>query len=391
MVKKFSVKGRKLFTSKQNTILSAASVITVMIVFSQIFGLIRQWIILKFLGQEGFSLYMAAFRLPDLVFEVFAFGAFSSAFVPVFSKYLRKNKRQAWDIAARVVNIGLLIFFVISMVFALFSYQFYSLVAFGFTDAQTLVVSKVAKYIFFAQGLFVVSYVITGVLESSKRFSVPALAPVFYNIGIIVGTVLFTKELGIFAPALGVILGAVGHLGIQLPVAYKLGFRFLPEIKPNKGVKEIGKLAAPRFLDLASLQVQKSAELFFSSIMSTASYAYLSLGTSLQAIPIMLFGVSLAKAALVTLSHEKDKKRFRNIFLSTLNQMMFVILPVSAFTPRRAWGDLATAGWRSRMMKRSPPRSGCSVIMVGSTVMNINSKDIIPGWIRFRRLCLRRN
>lgn len=331
MVKKFSVKGRKIFTSKQNTILSAASVITVMIVFSQIFGLMRQWIILKFLGKDSFSLYMAAFRLPDLVFEVFAFGAFSSAFIPVFSKYLRKNKKQAWEVAARAVNIGLLIFFAISLVFALFSYQFYSLVAFGFTDAQTLLVSKVAKYIFFAQGLFVVSYVITGVLESSRRFLVPALAPVFYNIGIIIGTILFTKDLGIFAPALGVILGAMGHLGVQLPVAYKLGFRFLPKLKPNKGVKEIGKLAAPRFLDLASLQVQKSAELFFSSIMSTASYAYLSLGLSLQAIPIMLFGVSLAKAALVTLSHEKDIARFRAIFLTTLNQMMFVVLPISAF------------------------------------------------------------
>jgi putative peptidoglycan lipid II flippase len=331
MVKKFSVQGRKFFTSKQNTILSAASVITVMIVFSQIFGLMRQWIILKFLGKDNFSLYMAAFRLPDLVFEVFAFGAFSSAFIPIFSKYLKKNKKQAWEIAARAVNIGLLIFFVISLIFALFSYQFYSLVAFGFTDAQNLLVSKVAKYIFFAQGLFVVSYVITGVLESSRRFLVPALAPVFYNLGIIVGTILFTKELGIFAPALGVIIGAMGHLGIQLPVAYNLGFRFLPKIRPNKGVKEIGKLAAPRFLDLAFLQIQKSAELFFSSIMSTASYAYLSLGVSLQAIPIMLFGVSLAKAALVTLSHEKDNTRFKNIFLTTLNQMMFIVLPISAF------------------------------------------------------------
>jgi putative peptidoglycan lipid II flippase len=74
-------------------------------------------VILRFLGEENFSLYLAAFRLPDLVFEVFAFGAFSSAFIPVFSKYLKKDKKMAWEIAARIINIGLLIFLIISLFF----------------------------------------------------------------------------------------------------------------------------------------------------------------------------------------------------------------------------------------------------------------------------------
>lgn len=331
MLNRLSLKGSKFLSSKQNSILSAASVITVMIVLAQIFGLFRQWIILRFLGKETFSLYLAAFRLPDLVFEVFAFGAFSSAFIPVFSKYLRKNKKLAWETAARSANIGLLIFLGFSIIFSIFSYQFYSLIAYGFDESQTILVSKVARLIFLAQGFFIVSYIITGVLESSRRFLVPALAPVFYNIGIIVGTVIFSKSMGIYAPAIGVIIGALAHLGVQLPVAYKLGFRFSSEIKPNDGVKEIGKLAAPRLIDLASLQVQKSAELFFASIMSTASYAYLNLASSLQAIPIMLFGVSLAKAALVSLSHQDELAKFRRTFLNTLNQMMFLIIPIASF------------------------------------------------------------
>lgn len=302
-----------------------------MIVFSQIFGLIRQWTILRFLGKETFSLYIAAFRLPDLVFEVFAFGAFSSAFIPVFSKYLRKDQKMAWDTAARVINIGLIIFLVFALIFGIFSYQFYSVVAFGFSETQTVLVSKVARVIFLAQGLFVVSYIVTGVLESSRRFLVPALAPIFYNVGIILGTIIFSKSLGIYAPALGVVAGALMHLGIQLPVAYRLGFRFSKNIFPNEGVKEIGRLALPRFIDLASLQVQKSAELFFSSIISTATYAYLSLASSLQAVPIMLFGISLSKAALVTLSHQEDMREFRKTFISTLNQMMFMVIPLSVF------------------------------------------------------------
>lgn len=327
----FFSKGKKLLSSQQNSILSAASVITIMIVLSQIFGLVRQWIILKYLGRDNFSLFMAAFRLPDLVFEVFAFGAFSSAFIPVFSKYLKKDEKEAWSIAGRVINIGLIIFLVFAMIFGIFSYQFYSVVAFGFDESQTLLVSQVARIIFFAEGLFVISYVITGVLESSRRFLVPALAPVFYNVGIIAGTVIFWQPLGIYAPAAGVVLGALIHLLIQLPVAYNLGFRFTSRFAPNEGVKEVGRLAAPRLIDLGSLQVQKSAELFFSSIISVPAYAFLSLANSLQGIPTMLFGVSLSKAALVSLSHQEDLKEFRRIFLSTLNQMMFFVIPISVF------------------------------------------------------------
>lgn len=324
-------RGTKIISSKQNTILSAAGVITVMIILSQIFGLIRQWVILKFLGSDVFSLYLAAFRLPDLVFETFAFGAFSSAFIPVFSKYLKKNRREAWNTASRVINIGLLIFLGLAIVFGIFSRQFYSVVAYGFEPSEIDLVSKVARIIFFAEGLFIVSYVVTGVLESSRRFLVPALAPVLYNIGIIIGTILFSSSLGIYAPAIGVIIGALLHLGIQLPVAYKLGFKFSASFKVDRGVREVGRLAAPRFIDLAALQIQKSAELFFSSVMSVASYGFLNLGYSLQAIPSTLFGVSLAKAALVSLSYQEDLAEFRKIFLTTLNQMMFLIIPISAF------------------------------------------------------------
>ncbi len=302
-----------------------------MIIFSQFFGLIRQWVVLRFLGKEAFSLFIAAFRLPDLVFEIFAFGAFSAAFIPVFSRYLKNDEKEAWDVASRVINIGLIIFGFFAIVFGVFSYQFYSVVAFGFSEEQTRLVSEVARIIFFAQGFFIVSYVITGVLESSKRFLVPALAPVLYNIGIILGTILFSHSFGIFAPAIGVVIGALMHLSIQIPLAYRLGFRFTSHIIPNEGVKEVGRLALPRFVDLASIQVQKSAELFFSSVISLASYAYLNLANSLQSIPTMLFGVSLAKAALVALSHQEEKSEFRKTFLTTLNQMAFLVIPIATF------------------------------------------------------------
>lgn len=329
MVNKLVSRGKNILLSPQSSILSAALVIMFMIVIAQIFGVMRQWVVLRFLGREGYSLYLASFRLPDLVFEVFSFGAFSSAFIPVFTKHLKTDQKFAWDIAARVINIALAIFIVFAVLFGIFSHQFYSLVTPGFSDEQVETVARLARILFAAQGLFIVSYVITGVLESLRRFFIPALAPIFYNIGIILGTVFLAERFGLFAPTLGAVLGACAHLMVQLPLAYKLGFRFSRHFKPNEGVKEIGKLAAPRLVELSVLQILKTAELFFSSLISIASYAYLNLANSLQGVPTMLFGVSLAKAALVSLAHHEDEEKFRNTFLSTLYQIMFFIVPVA--------------------------------------------------------------
>ncbi len=325
-----------------------------MIILSQVFGVVRQWVILRFLGKETFSLFLAAFRLPDLVFEVFAFGVFSAAFIPVFTKHLKNSEKDAWEVAGRAINIGLIIFGIFGLVFSLFSYQFYSVVALGFSPEETLQVARVARMLFLAQGFFIVSYIITGVLESLRRFLIPALAPIFYNLGIITGTILLYKEFGIFAPAIGAVMGAMMHLGIQLPFAYKLGFRFTRHIRPNSGVREIGKLAAPRFVELTFLQVLKSGELFFSSIISTVSYAYLTLANSLQSMPMVLFAVSLSKVAMVSLTRADNDQRFRRIFLSTLNQIMFFILPISTLlivlrvpVVRLVYGTSQSLDWHS--------------------------------------------
>lgn len=329
MIRKLFSRGQALISAPQSSILSAAMVIMLMIVMAQILGVVRQRVLLHFFAPSDYALFLAAFRLPDLVFEVFAFGAFSSAFVPVFTKALKKGDSLAWDTAGRVINIGLLIFGVFAIIFGLLAPQFYSLVAPGFDSEQTARVVQLARILFAAQGFFIVSYVITGVLESLRRFLIPALAPLFYNLGIILGTLVFAPYLGLMAPAVGVVLGALGHLLIQLPLAHKLGFRFSSHITPNPEVKKIGRLAAPRFVELSFLQILKTSELFFASLLSAASYTYLNLANSLQAVPVGLFGVSLSKAAMITLSNQDDDRDFKKTFLSTLYQMMFFIIPVA--------------------------------------------------------------
>jgi putative peptidoglycan lipid II flippase len=191
---------------------------------------------------------------------------------------------------------------------------------------------ELARILFAAQGFFVISYVLTGVLESLRRFLIPALAPLFYNLGIILGTVILAPSLGLTAPVLGVVFGASFHFLIQLPLAMKLGFRFIPNIKFTPDVKKIGKLAAPRVLEIFFLQISKTAELFFSSLISTASYTFYTFGNTLQLVPVGLFGTSIAKAALPTLARQSESlKDFRKTLLSALYDMSFLIIPIATF------------------------------------------------------------
>ena len=327
---KFFQKGQKLLTSPQNSVMSAAAVIMLMIVVSRILGLVRQRILAHFFVPTDLSLFFAAFRLPDLVFEVLVFGTFSSAFIPVFTRAIKDDEKKAWDTASYVVNIGILVFVVFGLLLGFGAPQMYGVLTPGFTAEDQAKIVSLTRVLFAAQGFFVVSYVLTGVLESLRRFLIPALAPLFYNLGIIVGTVFLSKQFGLNGPVYGVVLGAFAHFAIQLPLAYKMGFRFKNKILFTPEVRRIGKLALPRVIEVSFLQVSKMVELFFSSLISKAAYTYFTFGNSLQLLPVGIFGTSIAKAALPSLAtYADDHENFKKVLFSALYDMAFFVIPIS--------------------------------------------------------------
>lgn len=322
---------KKIFTSQQKSVFSAASVIMLMVVLSRILGLVRQRILANYFAPSELSLFFAAFRLPDIIFEVLVFGTFASAFIPVFTKVLRQSESRAWSLAGRVVSIGLGFFSIIALLFSLFATGIYSVISPGFSEAEIVRIASIARILFAAQGIFIVSYVLTGVLESLRRFLVPALAPIFYNLGIIVGTVAFSDNFGLMGPAIGVVLGALGHFLIQYPLSRKLGFRFTLNFGADGDVKKIGKLALPRIIDLFFDQFGKTTELFLASLIGKASYTYFTFANSLQLLPVSIFGTSLAKAVLPALSrNDENIPEFRKILKTAIFQAMFLTLPISA-------------------------------------------------------------
>ena len=332
MFKKIYEKGKRIILEPQGSVLSAATLIMFMIVISRVLGLVRQRTLAHYFTPGDLSLFFAAFRLPDIIFEVLVFGTFSSAFIPVFSKALKKGNGKAWEVAGSVLNIGMILFVIFALLMGIFAKEIYGIFAPGYSLADREKIVEVARILFAAQGLFVMSYVLTGVLESLRHFLIPSLAPLLYNLGIIIGTILFSKNMNLMGPTIGVIIGASSHFLIQLPMAMKLGFRFKPKIRVDEDVKTIGKLALPRLLEVGFLEISKVVELFFSSLLSIASYAYFTFGNTLQLLPVGLFGTSIAKAALPTLSRDADNREmFNKTLLSSLNQLIFLALPVSVF------------------------------------------------------------
>ncbi len=324
--------------SQQTSVLSAATLIMIMIIASRLLGLVRQRVLANFFGPADLSLFFAAFRLPDLIFEVLVYGTFASAFIPVFTKALKENppagragKENVWEIASSITNIGVIVFSVLALIVILFADHLYGILIPGFNIGHRDQVVALSKILFAAQGFFVVSYILTAVLESSRRFLMPAVAPLFYNLGIILGTVFFSPKLGLMGPVIGVVIGAFSHAAVQLPLAIKLGFRFSFKIRISQDVRKIGRLSLPRVIEVIFLQIAKSVELLLASLISTAAYTYFTFGNSLQLLPVGLFGTSIAKAALPTLSRLSDnQEEFRKTLFNALYQVSFVVLPAAS-------------------------------------------------------------
>jgi putative peptidoglycan lipid II flippase len=327
--------GALLLFNQQTNILSAAMVIMINVLASRILGLLRDRLLATYFGSSAqLGVYFAAFRLPDMIFQLLVMGALATAFIPVITSLItRGQKSQAWYVSSSVLNIGLLIFAALAILIFCFAYPLSRLIAPGFNHEELILMSRLTRIMLLAQFFFILSNFLTGILQSFKHFMVPALAPVFYNLGIILGIVLFTPALGIFGAAWGVVLGTILHFLIQLPLAKKLGVVYQPIFDyHNSTVKKIGQLMLPRTIGLAVAQIDYTVDIVLASLISTSSLIYFNFAQHLQMLPVGLFGATIAQAALPTLAETAEKQGlsvFKKTFLSCFHQILFLILPCS--------------------------------------------------------------
>lgn len=332
--------GAGLFKKKQEDILSAAFVIAFSIALSKILGLIRLRLLASYFGNDIKLLdsFIAASVLPDAIFEVLIFGTIALAFIPVFSQYLSQDKLQkAWELTSKMITLGLLIFVLFAIIVIIFANRITPIIAPGLVaDYPTtqILIARLLRIMIFAQVFFVISIFITGILQSFQRFLVPAIASVFYNIGIILSIIFLAPVLGIYAPAVGMIIGALLHLVIQLPLALSLGFRFKLDLDfKSRDVREMFTLMWPRTISLAVLRISDIINIALASLAAAGTIVAFSFAQVLQFVPVSLFAGSLAQAALPSLSIEFNAKRydqFKKIFTESFHQILFLVLPAAA-------------------------------------------------------------
>src|SRR3972149_1568504 len=332
--------GANFFKKRQEDILSAAFVIGSSVALSRILGLVRYRLLASYFGDNIKLLdsFIAASILPEAIFEVLIFGTIALAFIPVFSQYLSKDKlEKAWRLSSAMITLSLIAFIVISAVVIICAKFIAPIIAPGLIskDPMTLpLIARLLQIMILAQLFFVISIFLTGILQSFQRFLVPALASVFYNIGIIVSIIFLVPVFGIYAPAIGMILGALLHLVVQLPLVLSLGFKFRPvlDIK-NKDVRETFSLMWPRSIALGLVRISDMINIALASIATVGSIVAFNYAQVLQYVPAALFAASIAQASLPSLSIEFNAKRyqqFKKIFVESLHQILFLVLPAAA-------------------------------------------------------------
>ena len=326
---------KRLWHKMSTTIAGGAIIIGTASVLSRFMGLVRDNLLAKFFG-PGLTLtsYYAAFKIPDFIFNVLILGALSASFIPIFlSIWQEKKHRLAWQTANSILNILLLAVIALIAVAYFFAEPIvnYSVMLRGTLEEKELTV-EFMRVMIFGILFFTVSNVFAGILNSFRRFLAYSLAPIFYNVGIILGIVVFREWWGELGLAYGVIAGAAMHFAVQLPAVIMSGWRYAPIIVLNEQVKKIFKLMAPRSLALGITQINIIVITAIASGLSEKAIPIWNWADNLQHFPINVFGVSLALSAFPVFSKAfagKDTEKFKECFSVNFRRVLFFIIPIS--------------------------------------------------------------
>lgn len=325
----------KLFSNTQNTVLSAAFVLALAYGISAFLGLIRSRLLATFFGNSlDLTVFYIADRIPSLIYSILAVGALSTVFIPVFAQELEKGKDKAFKTASNTITLCMVVFLALSVVTLIFSPQIIHLISAGqFSAEQVLLGANIMRIMLASQMLLVLSSFFGCVLQSFKYFLIPALAPVLYNIGLILGIIFLVDDYGIYAPALGGVIGSVLHLVIQVVFIGHTGFsyKFSFSLKDTASLRML-KLLPPRLISLAASQISLTINNALAVLVSASSVIYIKFADQLQSFPVNFFGASIALAALPSLSMEsceEDLDSYKKTFFNSFFQMMFLAIPAS--------------------------------------------------------------
>jgi len=310
----------------------ASWILIVTLALSNLLGVIRDHFLAQKIPTDQLDIYYAAFRLPDLLFNVLILGATSAAVIPILSRTFKEGSAKAWRLVNNLLctGLGILILALVVLYFLLPYILPWIVPDFPINKLETTI--GLARWMLLSPLFFAISYIWGSILNSKKRFLSYALAPLFYNFSIILFTVFGVNSWGVAAPVIGVIAGALLHMLSQLPAVLSLGFRpkIIVDIK-DKNILRIFRLMVPRAIALGASQIQLLAFTAFASAIPGAIAIY-SLTDNIQTVPTVIFGISLATAvfpSLANLGDVQNKKKFVNLVTKVAKAVLFLLIPAA--------------------------------------------------------------
>lgn len=296
----------------------------------------------------GYDAYLAAFTVPDFMFFILVTGALSVSFIPVFNQRLAAgNKKSAWELSASMINFMAILTLLASILIIIFAEPLVRyIVAPGLSESGIALAASMMRVIAVNPFLFAIATVFASIQQAVGRFTFFALAPIIYNIGIIIGLTVFTGginifgwqvfEGGIMGVALGVAFGSVmqlvvsciGLIGLKFDYQFKIYWK-------NKGFRKVLRLLPPRSIDQGMDYLVGIVETNLASRMAAGTLAAYNQATVLHMAPINLIGVAISTAAFPKMTERIGQGRtdlFRDELQKIIRVIVWLAMPVAAVT-----------------------------------------------------------
>ena len=307
---------------------------------SRFLGVVRDHLLAKTFGAaagtgiHNLDTYYAAFRIPDLLYNLLIFGAVSAAFIPIFTQYKKEDKMdEAWAFASSALHLMMIAILVISGIVYIFAPYIVHIVAGGFSAEAFNMTVRLMRIMLLSPILFTFSSILISIQDSFKCFLFRSIGPLFYNLGIIAGIVYFGQKFGVVGVTWGVIIGAALQLIVQLPALLQVGYKHVWTLgfrRPD--VRKAFRLLIPRVLALSMNQITLLVNTFIASFLMTGSITIYYLSDNLQALPLGIIAISFAITSFATLSElaiEPDKSLFAKEIGRVMQQVLFLIIPAT--------------------------------------------------------------
>jgi len=325
---------KRFLNSQSKSISSASLILAISSLGSAVLGLVRDRLLAGTFGAgNDLDIYYSAFTVPDFIALILIFGAISAAVIPIFSGYLIKSKDEAWAYFSTLLNVFFGFLIIVSLVLIIFAPSVIALIAPGFAGEKKDMAVLLMRIMFLSPIILGLSNMVSAVLQIFHRFLVTALAPLLYNLGIIIGIVFFVPEMGLQGLAWGVVLGGSMHLLIQLPSLFFSGFKYKANFNyRDPGVIKTIKLMAPRSLGLGASQFNTIAVTSIASTLMSGSIAVFNLANNLSSILVNAVAASVSTASFPSMSMaflNEEKEEFLRKFSNIFRQIVFLVVPLS--------------------------------------------------------------